>query len=182
MSLSPLKITHQLKYYSFQSFFVTLKSLIHTTGAVKFYLSATTFTLAPLVVLVTICTFGVIFRRILDKRLSMSLSWSGSQIFFWSTNHLSLGHPWHEEPEGIISRVRSNEKKNTKKVDPFQNWFFVISDHYWTGLGWFKPFFAFRGPIGAVGGQFWVLGVLKGRKFEISKLDHFWPWDATFLT
>ena len=78
-------------------------------------------------------------------------------------------------------RVRSNEK-STKKVDPFQNWFFVISDHYWTGLGWFKLFFAFQGPIGAVGGQFWVLGVLKGQKFEISKLDHFWPWDAIFLT
>ena len=91
------------------------------------------------------------------------------------------GSNWTSAEVMISHRVRSNEK-STKKVDPFQNWFFVISDHYWTGLGWFKPFFAFRGPIGAVGGQFWVLGVLKGRKFEISKLDHFWPWDAIFLT
>ena len=36
-----------------------------------------------------------------------------------------------------------------------------------------KALFAFHGPIRAVGGQFWVLGVLKGQKFEISKLDHF---------
>ena len=79
------------------------------------------------------------------------------------------------------SRVRSNEK-STKKVDPFQNWFFVISDHYWTGLGWFKPFFAFRGPIGAVGGQFWVWGVLKGPKFQISKLDECWLRDWVPLT
>ena len=99
---------------------------------------------------------------------------------FWSKNYYLL----QSLDEALAIKaywVRSNEK-NTKKVDPFQNWFFVISDHYWTGLGWFKPFFAFRGPIGAVGGQFWVLGVLKGRKFEISKLDHFWPWDAIFLT
>ena len=37
--------------------------------------------------------------------------------------------------------------KTTKKVDPFQRWFFVISDHYWTGLGWLKPFFALGVPF-----------------------------------
>ena len=101
---------------------------------------------------------------------------------FWQSSVELWRRDGHTKgPNKRQCRVRSNEK-STKKVDPFQNWFFVISDHYWTGLGWFKPFFAFRGPIGAVGGQFWVLGVLKGRKFEISKLDHFWPWDAIFLT
>ena len=97
----------------------------------------------------------------------------------WNKSYLKLSTFTQKVKLKLLGQIKW---KNTKKVDPFQNWFFVISDHYWTGLGWFKPFFAFRGPIGAVGGQFWVLGVLKGRKFEISKLDHFWPWDATFLT
>ena len=42
-------------------------------------------------------------------------------------------------------------KKNTKKVDSFQNWFFVISDHYWTG-----PFFGIPGPHRGLGGP--ILG------------------------
>ena len=61
------------------------------------------------------------------------------------------------------------------KNDPFHNWFFVISDHYWTGLEWLKPSGA---PSGSLGGQFWVIRVLNGQKFEISKLDQFWPWVA----
>ena len=49
-----------------------------------------------------------------------------------------------------LNGVRSNEK-NTKKSWPFPK--LIISDYYWTGLGWLKPFFAFRGPIRAVGGR-----------------------------
>ena len=82
----------------------------------------------------------------------------------------------------ILLWVSSIEKKHQKKLTPQKVFFFVTYNHLWTGLRWLKPIFAFWGPIGAVGGQFWVLGVLKGRKFEISKLDHFWPWDAIFST
>ena len=70
--------------------------------------------------------------------------------------------------------VRSNEKK-AQKVDPFQSWFFVSSDHYWTVLGWLKPFLTFRD-------QFWGLGVVKGKKiwnFQTGQIltvrCNFWP-------
>ena len=59
--------------------------------------------------------------------------------------------PLHEKR--LLSVKGHIKWKKRKKVDIFQN---SISDHYWTKLGRLKPFFAFQGPIGTVGGQFWV--------------------------
>ena len=52
----------------------------------------------------------------------------------------------------IIKTVGLSEWKKRKKIDPLQNWFFVINYHHWTGLWWFGPFLASQGHLGGLGG------------------------------
>ena len=77
------------------------------------------------------CVFIWQGLRCCRKLSPVGATWSWSR---WCSRRTSLPPPGR--PSCYIW-VRWNEK-STKKVDPFQNWFFVISDHYWTGLGWFK--------------------------------------------
>ena len=66
----------------------------------------------------------------------------------------------------LIGAGSDQMKKKHTKVDPFQNWFFVTNDHYWTGLGWLKPFLAFRG-------KFWVWGVWEVENLKFPNWTNF---------
>ena len=69
--------------------------------------------------------------------------------------------------------VIGSAQMKEKKIAPPKSvlfFFYKESSMDWTKM--IKPFLAFWGPIGTLGGHFWVLGALKGQQFEISRLDH----------